>query len=150
MLTKHSSQSPPLRVVASVMLSIFVGCALGCSKSRLERATVAGRVQLNGQPVQSGSIAFYPTEGTRGPSSGGTIEDGRYQVSATKGVVVGKSRVEINSPKKSGRMVPDPMNSKAQMEEFVEGIPAKYNSESTLIRDVAAGENQLDFDLTTK
>ncbi len=123
-------------------------CATGCGDAGPERATVTGTVRLNGQPVKAGSIAFYPTEGTRGPSAGGAIEDGRYRVDSAKGVVVGKSRVQVNSLQKSGRMIPDAINPNAMMEEYVEAIPPQYNSESTLIREIAVGENRLDFDLT--
>jgi hypothetical protein len=134
----------------SLILSFAIAGSAGCGKGGPQRATVAGSVQLDGQPVESGSIAFYPVEGTRGPSAGGRIEAGRYRIASAKGAVVGKARVEINAPKKTGRMIPDPINSKALVEEYVEGIPSKYNSESTLTRDIAAGDNQLDFNLTTK
>jgi len=135
------------RRISLLLILTIVG---GCGKSGPQRATVAGAVQMDGQPVESGSIAFYPVEGTRGPSAGGPIEAGRYRIDSAKGVVVGKARVEINFPKKTGRMIPDPINSKALVEEYVEGVPSKYNSESTLVRDIAVGENQLDFDLTSK
>lgn len=122
----------------------------GCGDGGPERATVLGSVSLDGQPVESGSIAFFPVEGTSGPSAGGTIEAGRYRVDSSKGVVVGKSRIEINARRKTGKMIPDLMNPNAMMEEYVEGVPSQFNSESTLIREIESGRNQIDFELVSE
>lgn len=135
-------------------LRLLAGCAVlllvGCDRGGLERATVFGNVTLNGAPVESGTIAFYPAEGTLGPSSGGVIEAGRYRVKSAKGVVVGKSRVEISSLQMSGRMVPDPIIAGVMMEEYVEAIPEKYNTESTLVREIESGKNEIDFNLNSE
>lgn len=136
-------------LLVSCAVSCAVTCAMGCSDEGIERAAVTGSIRLDGEPVQSGTIAFYPAEGTRGPSAGGLIEGGRYRIDSAKGVVLGKSRVEINSSRKSGRMIPDAINPNAMMEEYVEGIPSQYNTESTLIREIESGENQIDFDLSS-
>jgi hypothetical protein len=124
----------------------------GCGKSDgLDRAAVAGKVTLDGVPVTGGNITFFPQGGTKGPSAGGTIEDGRYSITAARGPVVGSNRVEIRATKKTGRKVQAPMSDRGVLtDEFVEAVPARYNSQSTLECRVEPGDNNLDFTLTSR
>jgi len=64
-------------------------------------------VTLDGQPVETGSIAFRPKGQTKGPSAGGTIQDGAYSIDRAQGPVVGTMRVEINATRKTGRPGPE-------------------------------------------
>ena len=76
----------------------------GCSgRGGPERASVSGSVTLDGQPVTDGLITLYPAGGTNGPSVGGSIQDGRYSIAAAKGPYLGRYRVEINWPRKTGK-----------------------------------------------
>jgi hypothetical protein len=117
---------------------------LGCGGPD-KRAEVSGTVRLNGQPLASGSIAFVPTVGNTGPSSGGVITDGRYSVPRTKGVAIGKNRVSILSTVKTGRKI-DIGRSDLQ-DEWLQVVPAKYNEQSEIVCDIKPGSNQQDFDL---
>src|SRR6185436_17969686 len=45
---------------AVLLVSVLVSFLSGCSESN--RATVTGAVTIDGQPVKSGSIAFFPIE----------------------------------------------------------------------------------------
>lgn len=121
-----------------------------CSDSASNRATVNGTVALDGQPIESGSIDFFPVEGTRGPTAGGTIEGGRYRIESAKGAAIGKNRVEIHGMRKTGKSVADPFGRATQIAQVVEIVPPQYHSNSTLVRDVASGENELNFDLKSK
>ena len=115
------------------------------------RGAVEGKVTLDGVAIEQGSINFRPTGDTKGPAAGGAITKGRYRLSGAEGPVVGRNRVEIYAPGKSGREVSAPMGNPGEMtHEIVETVPARYNTQSTLERDVTPGNNTLNFDLTTK
>jgi hypothetical protein len=130
--------------------SFIVVLCLGCGQAGPERATVSGTVTLDGVPVAAGSINFIPTEGTTGPSAGGTIKDGQYHVAKVKGVIVGRNRVELRANKKTGKKVKDPMNPKALMDEIVEAFPPEYNTKSTVVKDIQSGSNEINFDVSSK
>jgi hypothetical protein len=120
----------------------------GCSG---QRADVSGTVQIDGRPVDEGAIQFIPVEGTTGPSAGGVIKDGRYHIARDKGVTVGKNRVEIRAFRTTGRKVQDPTGPPgAKAEERVQAFPPEYNERSTVVKDVRAGSNTIDFDVHTK
>jgi hypothetical protein len=127
-------------------------CCWGCGKSDgLDRAAVAGKVTLDGAPVATGTIVFYPTGDTKGPTTGGNIEDGQYSISLAKGPIVGRNRVEIRATRTTGRKVQAPMAERGVLtDEIVEAVPARYNSSSTLKHEIKSGDNTLDFNLTTR
>ena len=125
-------------------LLLLVGCGGGELKDRGE---VRGTVHLDGQPIEKGSIVFLPTGGNTGPVAGATILDGAYHIPASKGPPVGANRVEISAERKTGRKVPARPPLAGEEDEIVEAVPARYNDESTLEREITLGENILDFDL---
>jgi hypothetical protein len=136
------------RMKARVCALLLTGCCvpLGCSSGDgLERAGVRGKVQVDGQPLDEGSINFFPAGGAEGPSAGGTIAHGTYDIPKASGPVVGKNRVEIRGVKKTGRQVPNHMAPGTMRDEIVEVLPAEVNTKSTLVRDVAKGTNDIDF-----
>jgi hypothetical protein len=71
-------------------------------------------------------------------------------IPASEGPVVGRQRVEIRAPRKTGKMIPAPMEPGKTVEEIAESIPKQYNSESTLEEEVKAGKNVLNFELTSQ
>ena len=111
----------------------------------MNRAEVRGEVKVDGAPLGEGSIDFFPAEGTVGPTAGGVIANGKYDIPRRKGPAVGRNRVEIHCVKKTGRMVPNAAEPGTMREETVEGLPADVNSKSTLVRDVSQGSNVIDF-----
>ena len=72
--------------LAAITLILLLAVS-GCGGS----TAVSGSVSYEGQPVENGSITFIPADG-RGPSSGGTITAGRYQV---RDVTSGEKIVQI-------------------------------------------------------
>lgn len=135
-------------VTASLVLLMLTGCG---GPGGPPRGAVEGEVTLDGTAIEQGSINFLPTGGTQGPATGASITNGRYSLSASEGPVVGRNRVEICAPHKTGRKVLAPLGNPGEMtDEVVELFPAKYNTQSTLQRDVKPGDNTLDFKLTTK
>jgi hypothetical protein len=123
-------------------LSIPLGCSAG---DGLARAQVRGEVRVDGEPLEEGSINFFPAGDAEGPSAGGVIAKGRYDIPRDAGPVVGKNRVEIRGVKKTGRMVPNYMAPGTMQPELMEALPPDVNTKSTLVRDIAAGTNVIDF-----
>jgi hypothetical protein len=120
----------------------------GCSG---QRAEVSGTVRLDGLAIEEGAIQFIPVEGTTGPSAGGVIKDGHYHIAQSKGVTIGKNRVELRAFRKTGRKVSDPTGPPGSItDERVQAFPPEYNERGTVIREVRAGSNTIDFDVRTK
>ena len=129
--------------------------ATGCGgQKELEFSTsqVQGTVSYQGKPLESGKIRFIPDgEVINGQVAGkaifADIKDGKYTVSAEDGATVGKNRVEIKSYRGSGKMMVSSAGEGQKVEEVVQFIPARFNTESTLSIEIKEGENVHDFDL---
>jgi hypothetical protein len=135
------------RRAALLGLGVLAFSAVGCSRSSTERAPVRGQVLIDHQPLAEGSIAFFPVEGTTGPSAGGVIHDGRYDIPRDRGVIVGRNRVEIRGFRQTGKTVRDVWKPGEPVAERVRALDPEYNDHSTLVREIQQGRNQLDFDL---
>jgi len=123
-------------------LTVPLGCSFG---DGLDRAQVRGEVRVDGEPLEEGSINFFPAGDAEGPSAGSVIAKGQYDIPQDKGPLVGKNRVEIRGVKKTGRMVPNYMAPGTMQPELMEALPAEVNTKSKLVRDVTAGSNVIDF-----
>jgi hypothetical protein len=123
----------------------LVGCLAltGCGGGD-RKAVVKGRVTLDGEPVPTGTVQFFPEDKNSPSGKSGTIENGSY---AAQDVPVGKVRVVINSTKVIGKRK---MYGDSYVEEYGEEIPEKYNSKTTLVKEIKPGENEIDFELTRK
>ncbi len=143
------SWSPPARVPGrrrsrrSAFCAAIVGIVVGVSgcaqpEDPWTRAAASGEVTLDGEPLSEGTITFFPSGTTKGPAAGGDIIDGRYDISAAEGPVVGTNRVEIRSVQKTGRVVESPIAVETSgppiemVEELRQVIPAEYNRDSNL------------------
>jgi len=119
----------------------------GCSKSPTRRVT--GEVSYKGEPIQSGTIELIPIEGTEGPTVGGSITEGAYDVPAAKGpLATGTYRVKLWAMKDTGKFPPGPRYPKSTtVRKSI--IPEEYNIESTLqVKiDPNANPNRVDFHL---
>ena len=107
---------------------------------------VSGTVTFDGSPVAEGRIQFRPTSGTQQAYSA-EIREGRYQLDSEPG----SATVEITA----SRPIPgkfDTSNPDDEPQPIGEMyIPAKYNSQSTLVAEVSPTEtNEIPFDLTSK
>ena len=98
--------------------------------------------------MESGVISFLPEE-KGGRVSGGPIKGGAYSVTEAMGANAGKYRVEVRWNKPTGRRVKDAYGEEI-MDEYKEGLPAKYHSSSELRADVSAKQTTFDFELKTK
>ena len=134
-------------------LSLFLsaGCflllACGCGHG-VPREAVSGTVTLDGKPLEQGSILFSPL--AAGPSAGGEIAQGRFELIQERGPGTSNYRVEINAWRKTGHSVYDA--ERQAHEEMLESIiPAQYNSQSELEVTVEpGGENTFDFQLSSR
>jgi hypothetical protein len=134
-----------MRPLLRAPITVLWLCMLGCSG---DRADVSGKVLLGGKPIEEGAITFIPVEGTRGPGTGAIIRDGKYHIPASKGVVVGKNRVELRAFRSSGRKMQDPTARRGTLTDVrVPAFGPEYNDQSTLVREVHRGSNTLDFDI---
>src|SRR4051812_48506293 len=85
----------------SILFSVVLLACAGCGNGHLRVYPVAGKILLDGQPMEGGgSIAFIPIEGQEGKAAGGSIdeEDGSYKISTYAegdGSIPGKFRVVI-------------------------------------------------------
>lgn len=141
-----------IRTLGSIALLAGLCSLSGCSLEGAgpPRNAISGNVFLNDAPLSHGSIRFEPKEGTQGANAGANIVDGKYEVSAEKGLVAGKYRVEIRSALRTGRQIPadSPSPPGTMIDEIEEVIPAKYNTASTLECTIKSGMNNEDFSLT--
>lgn len=127
-----------------LLLLVMTGCGGG-----IQRVAVEGEVSLDGKPIQKGSILFRPTGTTKGMTAGGEIIDGRYQLSADKGPVVGNNIVEFYADFKTGRkvlLVPHDPGS-GSVDEYVQVFPERFNTRSTVQCEIKSGESTYDFNL---
>jgi hypothetical protein len=110
----------------------------GCRKSGPELAPVSGHVTLNGKPLENADVVFQPDNG-KSPSLGRTDAEGHYELAYKRGVTggpVGQNTVQIRVSKELVRNPPR--------------IAARFNAQSELRREVKAGQNEFDFDVTTE
>jgi len=149
--TWHSIAARTVTALALIAATCVSGM-VGCGRQEAERAAVEGRVTVQGQPVAEGSIVFFPQGAARGKPAGADIVGGKYTLTAAEGPLVGSARVEIQAFRKTGRKIPDLMGDVSQanrplIEEKINTLPAKYNVDSKLVRQITVGENSLDFEL---
>ncbi|NLE38203.1 MAG: hypothetical protein GX621_09290 [Pirellulaceae bacterium] len=131
--------------VAIVFTTIVLGVCSGPQRRGIE-----GTVTLDGQPIPEGYIKLVPLEGTRGPTAGASIVDGRFSIDAAKGTFVGTFRVEILATRETGRQAFDTLAKEAYTvrEQY---IPAKYNTASELTAEISdSGPNLLGFELVSR
>jgi hypothetical protein len=118
-----------------LLVVLFSGCGVGGPAV----APVSGRVTLDGRPLVNADVTFQP-DGELRASGGRTDADGRYRLMfkrGQEGALAGEHTVRIAV---SRELVSNPPR-----------IPARYDTQSELRREVKAGEeNVFDFDLKSE
>jgi hypothetical protein len=131
--------------------ALCVLCFFGCADSGPPTAEVSGTVRLDGRPIEEGSIQFIPVGVSRGPGAGGIIQDGKYHIPQKRGVVVGTNRVELRAFKNAGTKIQDPTAPPGiRTEARVQAFPPEFNDRSTVVKEIQAGSNAIDFDVDTR
>jgi hypothetical protein len=65
-------------------------------------------VNVNGEPVDIGTIQFKPTDNPGGRGAGAAIETGRFQFAPGHGIRPGKYSVMVQASKNTGKTFQDP------------------------------------------
>lgn len=123
---------------------------LGCRPSNpLGRRAIAGLVTLDGAPVATGHIGFFPAK-PEGVASGAMIVDGKYRMETNQGLPPGKYNVRISSPQESKKSAASTLPAGVPPP-GIEQIPRRYNAETTLVVEVTdSGPTTFDFELKAK
>lgn len=151
--------------VCLLALPLTVGCG-----GDLDVADVSGIVTLDGKPLDNAIVTFSPEDG--GPSGIGRTDDkGFYELyrRGQPGAPIGKHKVMVTSVQENTGSAPSTppaeltSDSPEYMEQALGGtppsdydnavsqerIPAKYNSQTTLVKTVEPGDNVIDLELTS-
>lgn len=115
--------------------------AAGCTDDGPRLAPVSGTVTMDGKPLRGVAVQFEPqVEAIDGGanSMGFTDASGNYSLGypgGKKGAVVGEHKVTLAySEGNNGQ----------------DKIPSKYSAQSDLVRKVEPGDNEINFELTSK
>lgn len=130
-----------LVVLCSVILLCFstAGCGEESPSDTPELGSVSGIVTMDGKPLANVVVTFEPESGK--PSFGGTDAEGHYNLVYSKnesGAKIGLNTVRITTP------------TEGPEDKGKDPVPAKFNTKSTLKKEVKAGSNEINFELTSK
>src|SRR5262249_39061290 len=92
------------------------------------------------KPLEEGFVAFEPADGV-GPTTGGAIKDGKYDLTGEARATVGEKTVRIIGSRKSGRKIPAGSPPGAMVDEWGQGIPKAYNDQSSLKVRIPPGKD---------
>ena len=132
--------------VLGLLFLLTAGCG-GKEYTGERRFAIAGKVAVDGQPLEFGVISFLPQD--KGRVSGAPIKDGTFSIEEAMGPTAGQYRVEIHWNKPTGKRVKDGYGEEI-MDEYKEGLPSKYHKDSQLTAEVSPKQTTFDFDLKTK
>jgi len=150
MHTLAHARSTAVALAASLLLILGVtGCGGG---DGLNRQAVSGSVTMGGEPLESGFIAFVPSDPNL-PTQGGTaIVDGEYSLPGAQGLVPGKYKVVISSSAGKDTAGEKPVEDLDALGPGMppipaqEAIPDQFGSDSVLEANVTdGGANRFDF-----
>ena len=153
-----------VRLFACVVACSLVCLAcIGCGPDGPELGTVSGKVTMDGQPLTNALGTFQPEAGGRA-SIGKTDANGQYTLVwvERQGAVIGSHKVSVTTIKESETVAEMSSDSDAYMDqatgdasaydkaEVTEPIPARYNVSTELVKEVKAGDNTIDLELTSQ
>jgi hypothetical protein len=118
----------------------------GCGDGRVR---VSGTVVYESKPLELGIISFEPADGV-GPTTGGLITDGEYDLTGNARSTTGEKIVRIVGSRKSGRKLPasPPSPPGTMIDEMIQCIPKQYNEKSILKVQITPGnDNTHNFEL---
>jgi hypothetical protein len=126
----------------------FAGLGLataGCfgSGSEPARQPVVGIVLLDGRPLETGAINFFPAGRPILASpvlAGDLIRNGRFAISRERGLAKGKYRIYISSPRRGAVSKDDSETAEAGDREL---IPSRFNRESELEVEIKDGMKEM-------
>jgi hypothetical protein len=123
----------------------LAACCLALTGCGDSSNAVRGRVTIDGQPVESGSITFEPADG-QGQATGAMIKVGSYELTGAQAPGPGAKTVVIQASRKTGRTVkagpPFPPEHMIEEEEQL-----RYDGPSALQAQINPGNNECNFEL---
>jgi hypothetical protein len=128
-----------------VAASVLTGCGDG-------KVIVRGDVKVDGEPIEEGSISLEPADG-QGPTTGGMIKEGKYELTGNAAVAPGHKIVRIVGLRKTGKMIEagPPAPRGTLIPQMVQCVPSHYNDQSQVRIDVTPGKpNTHDFAIDSK
>jgi len=133
---------------------MLCGCGAGNAPAA-GRYPVTGTVTLDGVPLDTGLIQFFPIGAAEVNIIGGAlIKDGHYTLPPQSLLAPGKYFVRITSVPPAPELPQDPaaaMEAAATAKSPVDRIPGKYNIETGLTCEVTKQpENTANFDLKSQ
>lgn len=127
---------------ACVLALPFLFAGSGCGPGV---ATVAGEVQLDGKPVENGTITFEPAD-QNGPTMGGPIVGGRYEVTGAPG----KKVVLVTSFRPTGKKIPaGPPDPPGTMVDEIKVFPPTGKSHEAKELELKPGPNEFSVQFTS-
>jgi hypothetical protein len=115
----------------------------GCGDPAVSQ--VRGKVTVDGNALEKGTISFFPVDGKTQPA-GGEINDGTYSVRVPAGVMT----VKISAPKIVGKKKLYDKKDSREYAVTAEALPERYNTQTELKLDVTPGTLDKDWPLTSK
>jgi hypothetical protein len=143
---KRATSSIDLNTVLP-LLALVMAATIGCG-ARSDRLAISGEVNLDGAPLDSGSIHFTSTGSQKLAASGARIESGQFNIPQEKGLPPGTYAVEISSPDTSAPLVvyKGAPGQPRLPPTAPERIPPEYNANRT-IEVTKDGDNDFRFDI---
>jgi hypothetical protein len=129
-----------------VLAALFLtGCGDG-------KVIVRGTVAVDGQPIEEGSISLEPADG-QGPTTGGMIQGGKYELTGIASVAPGEKIVRIVGLRKTGKMIEagPPAPKGTLIHQMEQCVPKQFNDQSQLVVSISPGRpNTHNFELDSK
>jgi len=123
---------------------LLAGCA---QDNPLGRLAISGTVDLQGKPLEQGSIELSPMEGSPKISTGAPIKEGRFSIAAAQGLPPGTYRVRIFSAD-AGAGSAQPEFPGEHTAVARDRIPPEWNTKSDKqITVTQEGPNEFPFDI---
>jgi len=123
-------------------LMLFLITLSGCRHDGM--VTIKGTITLDGEAPRDGAIAFITDRG-EGQTHGTPFENGMYSLRVPLGeclIRISAFKTEVlDAPTGGGAGIPAAKTKKIQY------VPEKYNTRSTLFRDVTSKTSVMDFEL---
>jgi hypothetical protein len=152
-----------IRFSAIAAAFLLILGSMGCDDGGPPLGSVTGQVTMDGKPLPNALVAFVP-EGGGSTATGSTDANGNYELVCLdrKGAPIGKHKVSVTtaapSTTSSSTMTSDSPDYAKQAsrnyadysKKVVEPIPAKYNSQTTLVQEVKSGNNVINLALDSK